>query len=104
VRERAGKDIWQGLFEFILLEHDEPLEDRYLHTLSHWGIKTTKLKKEMLGLSEEIVHQLSHQKIHCRILRVNIDQQIDLEGYQWKSKTAIRQLPFPRLITRYLGW
>ena len=104
VRERAGKDIWQGLFEFILLEHDEPLEDRYLYTLSHWGIKTTKLKKEMLGLSEEIVHQLSHQKIHCRILRINIDQQIDLEGYQWKSKTAIRQLPFPRLITRYLGW
>ncbi len=104
VRERPGKDIWQGLYEFILLEHDEPLEENYLQVLSNWGIKAKKIKKELNGLSEEIVHQLSHQKIHCRILRVTIDQHILLEGYQWRSKTAIRQLPFPRLITRYLGW
>ena len=104
IRERKRKDIWRGLHEFVLLEHDEPMELAYLKTISNWGIKGKNLQKEMIDISDEIVHQLTHQKIHCRILHVKINQNIQLDGYVWKSKNAILQLPFPRLITRYLGW
>lgn len=103
IRQRNGNDIWKGLHEYVLLEHDEPLELVYLKQLSHWGIKPKNIKKEILDVSDEIVHQLSHQKIHCRILRIKIDRLIQLDGYEWKTKHAIRQLSFPRLITRYLG-
>jgi A/G-specific adenine glycosylase len=59
---------------------------------------------ELIDVSDEIIHQLTHRKIICRLVHIKIEQPIKLEGYDWKSKTAIRQLPFPRLFTRYLKW
>ena len=104
VRKRSENDIWKDLYEFILLEKDEPQEMKVLQNLSSWGFTSSKISKEVMEVSEEIIHQLTHRKIICRLVHIKIEKPIKLEGYTWKTKIAIRQLPFPRLITRYLNW
>lgn len=104
VRRRTEKDIWKGLYEFVLMERDESQDLRLLQNLSNWGIESTGLKKEMVNVSGEIVHKLTHQKIRCQLIHIKINQSIRIEGYTWHKKNTIRQLPFPRLLTRYLGW
>jgi A/G-specific adenine glycosylase len=104
VRKRTGNDIWKGLYEFVWMEKDEPQELDFLQNLSSWGFPSKRIKKQIIDVSEEIMHQLTHQKIRCQFIHIKIDQPVHLEGYTWHTKNAILQFPFPRLLTRYLGW
>jgi A/G-specific adenine glycosylase len=101
VRQRKGKDIWQDLFEFILKEADEPVEEKELKSWSFWNSGVKKEKIELISVSEEMVHQLTHQKIRCRIVYLRSAALVNVEGYQWMDISSINQLAFPRLITRY---
>lgn len=104
MRKRTGNDIWKGLYEFVLMEKDEPQASESLQKLSGWGIPSAGIRQEIVDVSGEIVHQLTHQKIKCQLIHIKVDKAIHLEGYAWQKKNAIRQFPFPRLITRHLGW
>lgn len=101
VRQRKGKDIWQDLFEFILRETDEPVGEKELKSWPFWNLGDAKGKIEFVSLSEEMVHQLTHQKIRCRIAYLRSSTLVNVEGYQWMDISSISQLAFPRLITRY---
>ena len=102
VRQRQGKDIWQDLFEFILVETDEPADERLLKTSSFWGVSKEFFGKGPFLLSDEMVHLLSHQKIHGRFLHIRVDKKFALDGFEWVGKKKRLSLAFPRLITRYL--
>ena len=101
VRQRKGKDIWQDLFEFILKETDEPVDEKELKSWSFWNLGAKKEKTTLLSVSAELVHQLTHQKIRCRIVHLRCASSLKIEGYQWMDISSIQQLAFPRLITRY---
>ena len=101
VRKRTGKDIWQDLFEFILKETDEPVDEKELKSWSFWNLGAKKEKIELVSVSKEMVHQLTHQKIRCRIIHLRCASSLKTEGYQWMDISSINQLAFPRLITRY---
>ncbi len=101
VRQRKGKDIWQDLFEFILKETDEPVDEKELKSGSFWNLGVKKEKTTLLSVSAEMVHQLTHQKIRCRIIHLRCASSLKIEGYQWMDISSIQQLAFPRLITRY---
>ena len=100
IRQRKGKDIWQDLHEFILLEKDEPLEEEQLKRLSEWGIEASGEK--LISISTLLKHQLTHQKINCRFVHIRIDKKIPIEAYYWATHQKIKSLAFPRLISRYL--
>ena len=101
VRQRGGKDIWQDLYEFILKETDEPVEEKDLKSWLFWNLGAKKEKIEVVSISDEMVHQLTHQKIRCRIAHLRSSALVKVEGYQWMDISSIHQLAFPRLITRY---
>lgn len=101
VRQRKGKDIWQDLFEFILKETDEPVEEKELKSWSFWNLSAKQEKTTLLSVSEEMVHQLTHQKIRCRITHLRCSALVKADDYQWMDISSIQQLAFPRLITRY---
>lgn len=102
VRQRVGKGIWSGLHEFILKETDEPATERELQSLSFWGVETATLRRGCWNLSETITHQLTHQKIHCRFLCAQIEKPVPIDTYRWISQTALAEMAFPRLITRFM--
>lgn len=103
VRQRTEKDIWSGLHEFVLKETDEPVSPKDLESLSFWGIEAAIVRCGSWTLSETIVHQLTHQKIHCRFLHARIEKAIRIDGYDWVADKSIKTMAFPRLITRHLN-
>lgn len=102
VRKRGAGDIWKDLHEFYLVEVDEPADERTLLTTSFWSEQALFKKGQIKQLSTELVHQLTHQKIHSRILQVSIDNEEPVAGYLWMSNQQIKKIAFPRLITRYM--
>lgn len=104
VNHRTGKDIWQNLYEFYLLESDEAIQwnEAEVH---HW-------LKEQLGITKATVYhispvavqQLTHQQIRGQFIRIELDNIPSfLSKYQWQPLQTLRKLPFPKFITQYLG-
>jgi A/G-specific adenine glycosylase len=102
VRKRGAGDIWKDLHEFLLIEKDEPADDRSLKTNLFWSAQQIFSPQQIQQLSDQLIHQLTHQKIHSRILHVKIDKKVNIEGYQWMTRSELNKIAFPRLITRYL--
>jgi A/G-specific adenine glycosylase len=104
MKDRAGKDIWHGLYDFYLIEKSRranfekvALEDSQLK-------KIYKSAKE-ITVSKEYKHVLSHQKIYSRFIRVKINGVNTplLKELKLYSAKKIGELPKPVLISRYLA-
>lgn len=103
VHERVGKDIWQNLFEFYLLEKEEAIkwEEATVRNwlLEQWGIR----KAALVHISETRVQQLTHQQIKGQFVRVQLAVVPPfLAGYRWVPVKSLSQLAFPKFITSYL--
>lgn len=103
VRKRGAKDIWENLYEFILLEAGKliPVEDL------KGGKLITKLtgrnKMEILHVSKLYKQQLTHQTINGRFMHIRVNSPLGLTGYKAVNRKEIAKLPFPRFITGYLA-
>ena len=101
MRQRAGKDIWTGLYELPLLESNKPLSKKALETQlrvnfsAGWEISTK---------SEAARHVLSHQIIHAIFWTVippkNFKPPTDWEHV---ALNKLNKLAVPRLIERWLN-
>ncbi len=102
VRKRTSDDIWQNLFEYVLREADEPATEKELSDPVFWGFSSIASWKSPFIFSGDLIHVLTHQRIYSNCLYVKIDYKIDYEGYSWMEATEWQQLPFPKLINRFL--
>lgn len=104
MNKRERKDIWQGLYDFYLVEQKRSkkvtsilLEDKNLKSL------------EKATLSSEVSkiyrHVLSHQIILARFVVLNVDAKTTLaiEGTRFYPVKKIFDLPKPVLINRFLN-
>lgn len=93
MEKRKDKDVWQHLYQFPLIETSEKLNPKSHDVFS--GLKASKV-------SEELIHILSHQKIHARFYHFDGFPK-DLQS-TWITiqSTDFEELPLPRLIDRYL--
>jgi A/G-specific adenine glycosylase len=102
--QRPAGDIWQGLFDFYLLE-DEKIQqinafsDALVPQLLQLGVPWLE--------SPEYRHLLTHQKLHARFFHFKLGKvakkQLALpSGMEWYSPGQIHQLPKPVLIQNYL--
>ncbi len=103
VSQRAGKDIWQLLWEFPSLETEkEEPPARVLALFEEWlpGI-TGRGDGE---ISHLLRHQLTHRTILARFYHVTLPQwPASLKGTFVKTPVnRLEDLAFPRLITRYM--
>lgn len=95
LEKRTSKDIWQHLYQFPLIEADSHLsEDSLLEKVSSLSDKSP------LYISEEIVHLLSHQKLHCKFIHIE-DYEGTLKHNQIYTR-SINDFPLPKVIDRYL--
>lgn len=103
VRQRTGSDIWKDLYEWVLLETEEAI-------IPDTASMTTALKKifprfkgKIESVSAPQKQQLTHQTIHGLFARVTLDKPLPAGlGYLAVSPADLRQLAFPRFITRFL--
>ncbi len=103
MRERTGKDIWQSLFDFYLIETDEPkhtLSDMEfpgeVQALVHGGV--------LMSLQVTGIQLLSHQRVKAvfHLIELPTDRDMALPtSLIWYSTAEIGRLPKPVLITTY---
>lgn len=105
LRERKEKDIWQGMYEFYLVEDNKlaPIEDLLANNFKSALIKNFVLTKE----STEIRHILSHQNIFSKTWCIEVKDTIAFNmlmkmGLSSVHQKNLKELPKPVLITRFL--
>jgi A/G-specific adenine glycosylase len=96
IRKRGEGDIWQGLYEFPMVESDRKLDDNEV-------LKSLEIRSEDLvkSISEEYKHILSHQKIYAKFVCVE-SELIKNSNFNKVKVAKLRSFAFPRLINRYL--
>lgn len=104
VHQRLRKDIWENLFEFYLVESGELVNWDTRNVLdflkSQLGISTAVV----LDISPVITQQLTHQQIKAQFIRVELfAKPLSLQKQSWQPVKKLNELPFPKIITQYLG-
>lgn len=88
LKQRQERDIWQGLYDFDLIESKEEMKEEVL-------LKKYKAR----GVSKIYKHVLTHQIIYARFVLIEKKPQKTFNMY---TKREIEKLPKPKLISQYL--
>jgi A/G-specific adenine glycosylase len=100
IKQREEKDIWQNLWEFILIEKDSLVDiDSLISSNEFIGIVGKKPTIEKISLVQK--QQLTHQKIEGIFIHVSLRRAIKDERYIAMSKNEFDKVAFPRFITQY---
>lgn len=77
IKKRISKDIWQGLYEFPLIETDFALSEEVL--LSELKKMDISFEEVYLPNEKAILHKLSHQHIHTKFWIIKVNKVIENE-------------------------
>jgi A/G-specific adenine glycosylase len=102
IRERNEKDIWRNLHEFVLVETPEATPVEQILKMAQQRKLIVKNGYSIESVSEPIVQQLTHQKIHGQFIRLRLSRKTDLPGGQWIPGENLHRYAFPALINTYL--
>lgn len=102
VQKREKKDIWENLYEFVLLERPSAIPLEQLAGEPEMKQYFGKTKPEVARTSKLYTQQLTHQTINGQFIHIRPAKAPRLEGYEAVSREALSHLPFPKFITAYL--
>lgn len=104
IKQRSEGDIWALLYEFPLIETRSPLilpDD--IAGKKEWKDYFSGKRYTITKISEEIKHQLSHQKIHAQFIEIETEDEFTLPLADEIKINELERYPFPRLIDNYLS-
>jgi A/G-specific adenine glycosylase len=103
LKQRTEKDIWQGLFDFPLIETDKPVNEKQLLRSNEWDSLFNDLKFKIQNYSDEVKHILSHQRLHVRFIEVEVNGKLNIEK-DWISvnERDLKKYAVPVVIANYL--
>lgn len=100
MKERSGRDIWKGLYDFYLLEADKPVALEALlesdDNVMRW--RNAGIVTKVYG---PFTHLLTHQRLMVQFIRLTFEQDARPElpaGLEWYAYEAIEHLPKPVII------
>jgi A/G-specific adenine glycosylase len=100
MKKRGANDIWQGLFDFEVIESEAAMETEEILNSIYQRYGET----EIVNISEPVKHILTHQRIAAVFIQLKASNQNNLmeNDLVYYSKAEIEDLPKPRLIQNYL--
>ena len=102
LRRREESDIWQGLYEFPLIESPRALDYAELAATEAFARLTQGFRFHPAGSVSLPAHRLSHQEIRAVFHRLECTGEPEAPGYSTVELAALRRYAVPRLIERYL--
>ena len=102
VRKRGTKDIWENLYEFVLMETPAATELEQLKKMPAFKKLLGNNAFTVEAISKLYSQKLTHQIIHGQFIKVKLKEKALLEGYELASPRELATLPFPKFITTYL--
>ncbi len=104
IRKRGSKDIWENLYEFILVETEDRAFNLNQLTEAQMVIFKGRLRPETIFVSKEYRQQLTHQTITGQFIHLRLPGSLQqLDGYESVDIATLRSYPFPRFITTWLA-
>lgn len=100
LKKRVEKDIWQNLYEFLLVKKDQPLEQAE-ESAEHLLETFSLAKFKIINISKPYHQLLTHKKIRAVFLQIEVDKKIEVPGHIWINKNTSRNYPFPGIINKF---
>ena len=102
VRKRMTKDIWQNLYEFVLVETTDPVDISDFLSGEIFKPILNKTCYNLDGISNLKTQFLTHQVIKGRFINATLKNPTSIKGYDLVTSEELKTLPFPKFITTYL--
>lgn len=99
LEQRTGKDIWQNLWEFPLLERSTSADIKEIEANYEEIIKLESAPEIRLYNSVEIVHKLSHQNLYTKFWIFNLQEE-PIKGIHFDK---LEDFPVPVLIADFIN-
>jgi len=98
IHQRVLKDIWQELFEFVLIETQQPADDKEVLSVfrKQFGFDDFTLNK-----SYSSSQKLTHQKINFQILVIETNNKKQLPGFNWVTIANLKNYAFPKTLQEF---
>jgi A/G-specific adenine glycosylase len=104
IEKRREKDIWQGLYQFPLIERNSSraLPRQVIESYLVQQIGTTQV--DVHGITEVNRQILSHQHIHARFYKISVFESPKpaKSNYTLVFRKNLKTFAFPRSVTLYL--
>jgi A/G-specific adenine glycosylase len=103
MKQRVNKDIWHGLYDFMLKENKGPLKtEKLLNELNLFFKDAAEVKT--IEVSKPYKHILTHQVILSKFVIIKVGKVYGFgDNLKFYTLKKIHDLPKPVLITRFLS-
>jgi len=102
LEKRQAKDIWHNLYQFPLIETIEQFNETEIISSKEFQNLFNGLKVSINSVTPEIIHQLTHQKLHIRFFQITLSQQIINSPWIMTNEREVSRFPIPKPIDNYL--
>ena len=102
VAKRTGKDIWQNLYEFVLIETKTWVNDKDILNNQELLSFLDQEDFTVLAVSQKISQKLTHQLINGRFIHVETKKPLSIKTHFPANQEQLKTLPFPKFIASYL--
>lgn len=102
IRQRQEKDIWQGLYDFPLMETEKRIDPKSILKSSAWKKIIGDRKLKFFDVSAEHLHILSHQKLHIIFVQAEIKGKANLRNFSRVKFSALEKFAFPIILKKNL--
>lgn len=103
IKKRGGRDIWENLYEPVLIESGKLLTASQIKNQTQFTPYFENGSMEILGLSKGYSQQLTHQKITAQFIRIRTAvHRAPISGYKPVAMDKLDDFAFPKIVATYL--
>ncbi|MEI6815673.1 MAG: A/G-specific adenine glycosylase [Bacteroidota bacterium] len=102
--KRTSNDIWKNLYQFPMIETKKAMTPKKIMKDAIWTDLFKNEHYQIVNVSHEVLHKLSHQTIHAVFYEVTVEKALDLDNeYFWVSAKQHHQYAVPKLMENFLA-
>lgn len=102
IRQRTEKDIWQNLWEVVLIEGDKKWDKAHVIAQLQKSYAIEPHQYEVISAAANTSQKLTHQHIHFSFLHLQLRQPIAIKDFIWVSAKDRALYPFPKTLQGFL--
>jgi len=103
LEQRTAKDIWHNLYQLPLIETNVLIDETALISSPEFNNLFNGLKVTVESVSPEIIHILTHQRLHIRFFEIRLLQPMIASSWIIVSENDFFKFPVPKPIENYMN-
>lgn len=102
LHQRQGRDIWEGLWEFLLFETGAAATWQLVEAEASkaWNLHPSQYLR--IGTRFSTRQRLTHRMVHLAFEQIELTEKPVLDGLQWVPLPQLNDYPFPKSIRQFV--